>query len=294
MVKTWLINPGDNRLRAGWRILLFLLLMIGMAVGAQLGLRAILGSLPKTSSLIFVLLAVVATIAVYVARRWLDKKSFVSLGLSNPAIAWQDVLFGFALSGAMAAIVFGTMLGLGIVSNVQILAPDLAAMAPLLSLLLITILIGYWEELFFRGYILQNMIEGLGLKIAVVVSCLLYGAVHAANPNAGVLSTLLIVLFAYLRIYGYLATGLLWLSIGMHIGWNFFQGPVFGFAASGHKDAHSLITHDLTGPAWLSGGDFGPEASVLTVPVVLLALLVMRFWASSRPSVACSPPRLPG
>ena len=78
-----------------------------LAAAAMTGGRAILGGLPKTSNIIFVLLAIVATVAVFVARRWLDQKSFVSLGFGNPRNAWKDVLFGFFLSGAMAATVFG-------------------------------------------------------------------------------------------------------------------------------------------------------------------------------------------
>jgi len=150
--------------------------------------------------------------------------------------------------------------------------------------LLVMALVGFWEELVFRGYILQNMAEGVGMTTAIVVSCLLYGLVHSANPNATLLSTGIIVLFGYLRIYGYLGTGQLWLSIGMHAGWNFFQATVFGFAASGHSEAHTLLTHEPLAADWLSGGHFGPEASVLTIPVVLLALLAMRLWSRARVS----------
>ena len=120
------------------------------------------------------------------------------------------------------------------------------------------------------------------MKSAIIISCVLYGLVHSANPNASVLSTAIIVLFGYLRIYGYLSTGQLWLSIGMHTGWNFFQATVFGFAASGHAEARTLLAHDSISADWLSGGDFGPEASVLTIPVVLAALAVMRLWSRSR------------
>ncbi len=289
----WLINPEDNRLRAGWRIFLFVASFAGLAAGAMSGTRAILGGLPKTSSIIFVILAVVATVAVYIARRWLDKKSFVSLGFANARNAWKDVLFGFFLSGAMAATVFAVMWQFDLISDVQLNVPDAAAVRTLTILLLVTVLIAYWEELFFRGYLFQNMVAGMGRNPAVIVSCLLYGVAHAANPNAGIVSTLIIVLFGYLRLYGYLATGLLWLSIGMHIGWNFFQGPVFGYAASGHTDIASLLTHEPSSAGWLSGGQFGPEASVVTIPVVLLALLAMRFWAASRLSAACSPPQQP-
>jgi len=100
------------------------------------------------------------------------------------------------------------------------------------------------------------------------------------NPNAGLLSTAIIVVFGYLRIYGYLSTGQRWLSIGMHTGWNFFQATVFGYAASGHAEEQTLFTHDTLAANWLSGGNFGPEASVLTIPVVLGALLAMRAWSA--------------
>ena len=290
-MKRWFRRSDDGRLRAGWRILVFLLIFMALAIGGQLGTRAALGSLPKTSPVIFVILAVTATMAVYLARRFLDRRGFLSLGLSSPAQAWKDLLFGFLLSGAMAGTVFATMYFLGLLVEVQFnwgTATSSMGTAVLLPLLLTTILIAYWEELVFRGYLLQNMADGLGLTRAVIVSCLLYGAVHAFNPNAGILSTLVIVAFGYLRIYGYLSTGLLWLSMGMHIGWNFFQGPVFGFAASGYAEKHTVISHAVAGPDWLTGGRFGPEANVITVPVVLLALFAMFFWTRGRRALFAS------
>lgn len=279
MIRNWFLNAADRRLRAGWRILLFLVLLMALAAGGQLAVRAMLGGLPRTSTLVLVIIASAATIAVLIARRFLDHKSFVSFGLGRASTAWKDVLFGFALSGAMAGVVLWLMAESGVVNNVELRWAGLSTVALLLSMLLPNMLIGYWEELVFRGYLLQNMSEGLGLKVAVVLSCLLYGLVHAANPNATALSSLIIVLFGFLRIYGYLATGMLWLSIGMHTGWNYFQSTVFGFAASGHAEKETVFTHDANAADWLSGGDFGPEGSVLIVPILLLALLAMRAWA---------------
>ena len=274
-----LISPDDGRMRAGWRILIFLVLFMGLSIGGQVAIRAALGGFPRGSGLVFVLLATTATIAVLIARRYLDRKSFVSLGLGDFSRGWKDLLFGFVLSGVMAATVFGVLVGFGLTADVAISVSVGEALALLALPLGLTILIGYWEELVFRGYLLQNMAEGMGMPLAIAVSCIVYGLVHAANPSASVLSSTIIVLFGFLRIYGYLATGLLWLSIGMHIGWNFFQGPVFGFAASGHIEDQTVITQTPTGPEWLSGGDFGPEASVVTVPIVVLAIVAMRLWS---------------
>lgn len=273
------INPAEGRLRAGWRIAIFLAVFFALTAAGQLGLRALLGSFPKGSPLIFPVLALAATLAVLFARRVLDRRTFVSLGLAGPRRAARDLGFGFLLSGAMGLLIFGLLAALGLVVDVEATF-DLRALPGVLLLpLVLTVLIGYWEELVFRGYLLQNMVDGLGLRVAVVASCLLYGLVHAGNPNATLVSSLIIVGFGWLRIYGYLATGLLWLSMGMHIGWNFFQHTVFGFGASGHATGETLITHRLRGPEWLSGGAFGPEGSVLVLPVLAVALVVMRAWA---------------
>lgn len=229
--------------------------------------------------MVIVIIATSATLAVYIARRWIDRKSLSSLGLQTGVRGAADVVFGFLLSGIMAGTVFGAMLALGIIENVQVAAMSGPLAGVLAGSLLIMALVGFWEELVFRGYILQNMAEGMGMKTAIIACCVLYGLAHSANPNASLLSTAIIMLFGYLRIYGYLSTGQLWLSIGMHTGWNFFQASVFGFAASGHAEDRTLLTHDSLSADWLSGGDFGPEASVLIIPVVLLALVVMRLWS---------------
>ena len=84
-----------------------------------------------------------------------------------------------------------------------------------------------------------------------------------------------------MRLYGYLRTSQLWLSMGMHAGWNFFQGPVFGFSTSGYE-TESILIHKLNGSDWLTGGKFGPEGSVFTVLIVLLAILSMYWWTRGR------------
>ena len=268
----------DGRLRAGWRIAAFLAIFYAIALPLLFGLRAALG-FSKSSPLVIVIIAAAATPAVYIARRLIDKKSLISLGLQPGLRSAADVVFGFLLSGIMAGAIFSAMLGLGYIANVQVVSISWSIAGVLAGPLVIMVLVGFWEELVFRGYILQNMAEGMGMKTAIILSCALYGLVHSANPNASLLSTAIIVLFGYLRIYGYVSTGQLWLSIGMHTGWNFFQASIFGFAASGHAEARTLLTHETVAADWLSGGDFGPEGSVLTIPVVLIALAVMRMWS---------------
>jgi membrane protease YdiL (CAAX protease family) len=205
----------------------------------------------------------------------------VSLGLKLDGRALTDAGFGFVLSGVMATGILASAWAAGWL-QIQSVAP-LAASLPGLLLGLVTtgLVVAYWEELFMRGYLLQNMAEGLGLRTAVLVSMAIYGLLHMPNPNASLLSGTLIALIGFLRAYGWLSTRQLWLSMGMHAGWNFFQGPVFGFGVSGEKGA-SWIRHELSGPTWLTGGEFGPEAGLLCLPFLGAGLLAMWLWARRR------------
>ncbi|HAS46124.1 MAG TPA: hypothetical protein DCS93_36925 [Microscillaceae bacterium] len=299
-MKTFFYNLPENRLRAGWRILIFAALFWGLSALIFV-IKPLFGDLSKREFLhyyrivIVSVLAIAATLAVILSRKRLDKQSVVSLGLRVDKQAWKDLLFGFALSGMMAVFFLLLLLGLGL-AEYQGFRFDQASLVnhktygfikimstisvvSLTILFLEDVLVGYWEELVFRGYIFQNMVAGIGLRWAIGISCLLYGLIHVANPNASLLSSSIIMLFGFLRLYGYLSTQMLWLSMGMHIGWNFFQGPVFGFAASGHTQV-TLVKLKLLGPNWLTGGAFGPEGSVLIIPMIILALVAMRWWVS--------------
>ena len=137
--------------------------------------------------------------------------------------------------------------------------------------------VAWWEEIVFRGYFLQNLIAGMGLKWAIIISSLVFGITHGINPDATVLGSLLIALLTPQLIYAYLKTGQLWLPIGLHLGWNFFQASVFGFASSGQVSP-SLISQSPVGPDWLSGGEFGAEGSVLIIPVTILSYFLIHYW----------------
>jgi len=296
-------NSKEDRFRTGWRIFIFLLLFWVFASIIFL-IKPLFGEIGKReflqnySLIIIAILAFSATVSVFISRKYLDKKSFVSLGLILNKRTIQDILFGFFLSGLMAGLFLVLLrtfnlieyngLNFGDVRNVSKDSFDFVNYMSLISigslslLLLEHILVGYWEELVFRGYILQNLIEGMGLKLAIIISCLLYGLIHATNPNAGILSSLIIILFGYLRIYGYLSTKMLWLSMGMHMGWNFFQGPIFGFAASGHKKATLIDLTITSNKDWLTGGEFGPEASIIVIPIILIALFIMNWYSKKQ------------
>ena len=157
--------------------------------------------------------------------------------------------------------------------------------APLWTLFLLTAVVpGITEEIISRGILFRLTEEGLGTWIALLVSALFFGFAHISNPGATAWSSLAISIEAGL-LFGllYHVTRSLWWCIGLHAGWNFVQGAVFGIPVSGIT-VDGLFESRLQGPDWLDGGGFGAEASVLTVltcSVISLCLLQRMLRARS-------------
>jgi len=222
-------------------------------------------------------------------------------------VEWRPVR-ELSLKGAPLELLAGGFLGAGLftLTIVSIWATGgydvsgwngVLAAAPALSLSLGS---GFGEEILVRGVIFRITEEGLGTWPAIVLSSALFGLAHARNPNVTAFSIVAIALEAgVLLAAAYILTRRLWLAIGLHASWNFVQGGVFGVAVSG-QSMGGILNGRLSGPALLSGGEFGAEASVFAVIYCLAAgvfLLVKahglrRFVALPwrRPAAAAAPP----
>jgi CAAX protease family protein len=133
------------------------------------------------------------------------------------------------------------------------------------------------EELLFRGILFRIMEERLGTVISLLVSMVLFGATHLVNPNATLWGALSISLTGGIMLASaYVVTRSLWLPIGLHFAWNFSQGGIFGVAVSGSDTAsEGLLSTALSGPSLLTGGTFGPEASLLALLVCALPTVLL-------------------
>jgi len=205
-----------------------LLITLLFSIGAPLGIRAGIPLLLETQ--LSTTLGV--TLSVYLARRWLDRRSFTSLGLQTDRHGIPDFLFGFALLGGLTAAraLVGWSLGWftfeGFAWQVQ---PPAELLMGLIVSLSILATVAWTEELFYRGYFLQNVKEGWNLKAAVILTSLLFAAVHTDSTVSGYVQLFcggLLLGFAYLR------TLRLWLPIGLHLGWNFFGLTIVGVLGS--------------------------------------------------------------
>ena len=136
------------------------------------------------------------------------------------------------------------------------------------------------EELIFRGYPFQRLVDLAGPVIAVVMVSALFGAAHLRNPFQSWISTLNTALVGVLLAICYLRTRALWLPLGIHFAWNFVQGYVLGMPVSGVVFPHGIFVAKISGPFWLSGGAYGPEGSILSLGVI--AAGTVYFFVSRR------------
>ncbi|MBN2384455.1 CPBP family intramembrane metalloprotease [bacterium] len=147
----------------------------------------------------------------------------------------------------------------------------------LLPMILPFIAFAFMEEILMRGIIFRMLEQWRGTTSAVVFSSLLFGLIHLGNDHATLFSALAISIEAGLLLAAaFVLTRRLWLATGIHIAWNYTQGTIFGANTSGCPVKGLLITQ-TDGPALLSGGDFGPEASLFAIVIGgLLGVILLR------------------
>jgi len=190
---------------------------------------------------------------------------------------------GFPSAGAISGILGGLLLGAMLFSIVIVILTlthcyhaSFASWNGLLSALAFFLMGALVEELLFRGVLFRLIEKMTATWIALALSALLFGAIHIANPHATIFSSLAIALEAgILLALAYVLTRSLWFAIGIHWGWNFFEGPIFGTQVSGGQFTATVMHATMVGPTWLTGGSFGPEAGVAALAVCLAAAMVV-------------------
>ena len=144
---------------------------------------------------------------------------------------------------------------------------------------------GFLEELILRGIVFRYLEETVGSWLALLLSALLFGFLHAGNDNATLLSSVAISMEAGVLLGGaYMLTRNLWFAIGIHAGWNVVQGYIWDVAVSGEA-VDGMLDSRATGDPLISGGAFGLEASVVAMVVATGAGLAIVWLAARRGNV---------
>jgi len=283
--RPFLLEPmfiGPNGVRAGWRaalfVALFLLLMTMAANAARLLHLSLLGpSGPITARVLGSqeALAVVCAIlaAMFLAR--LERRPFDDYGMPLAQAFgkkfWIGAVWGV---GGMSAMIF-LIHALGGYSLGAIDLPRAALVRYALEWAVVFLLVGVYEEFFFRGYLLFTLSSGMRFWPAAVLLSFLFGAVHLRNPGEGPVGALSVFVIGMFFCFTLRRTGTLWFAIGFHAAWDYCETYIYSVPDSGIVMPGHLLSSSFHGPAWLTGGTVGPEGSIFDF--VILAILFVIF-----------------
>ncbi len=215
-----------------------------------------------------------------------------SMGLIQRPTALQEFGVGAAFGwGAMVVCVLPIALFGGITITFWTSPRQFGLLVVDLAALLIAALA---EEVAFRGYPFQRLIEALGPVMATLVISATFGVVHLGNPDSTMASTAVTVIAGWLFAIAYLRTRALWLPWGLHFAWNASMGILFGLPVSGLRNFSPVVSANAHGPFWLTGDGYGPEGSLITAAVMVGSLGVLTWVTSDFAFQYAQPVIIPG
>ncbi len=272
---------ADRRLRPFWRAVvfvpvflafLFMLLTLATTLVGQLRPQEDFELAVAISGLCAVGAALLSAMLLL---RQLDLRSFRSLGLwFYPGWA-RELGLGLVGGFSLTSVVVGVGWLLGGVHFCELATGGLSVLTVAAWGLVVLLPAAASEELIFRGYPFQRLVEAWGKVWAVLALAALFGGLHLKNPSATPLSTLNTGLMGILLALTYLKTRGLWLPIGLHFAWNYVLAFIYSLPVSGIRLRAGLWRMEVTGAEWLTGSNYGPEGSILTTVVAVAAIATL-------------------
>jgi membrane protease YdiL (CAAX protease family) len=266
----------------GWLRALLFLIAFGLLAGISLGIYLFVlhkGSPDKTGlenlmkgNNLLVTTAIIFAISLlltFVFRHWVDRKSFISLGLDFSGHG------GEAIAGGMLAIfiICASSLLLKATGHLKWMDIIFDSRALFLSFGSV-IIISFYEELIFRGYILNNLLDSFPGWLALVISAFLFMIFHwTGQSSIGFFTLANSLIMGLILGLNYMYSRNLWFSFCFHIAWKFMEGPAFGY--SGDESFQTFLQPELNGDINITGGANGLEGSVILTAIALLSLIAL-------------------
>ncbi|HKP68611.1 MAG TPA: type II CAAX endopeptidase family protein [Pyrinomonadaceae bacterium] len=277
-----------NRLRSGWRFLVFCtVFFVAVLITGTVGiaaLQAIDPSLvePPATAITIVSGALMLTSALFAGwfcGRFLERLPFRALG------AWftEGWLRHLVLGIVFGALTLGLAVAIGIAFGglrFETNGVDTSALGRSLAVSFLIFAVGAaWEEALFRGYMLQTFTRSGLASVAIGLTAVFFGLIHKDNDNATNVSIINTILAGVWFGIGYLKTRDLWFVWGMHLMWNLMQGAFFGIEVSGttHFAPAPLLKEIDSGPIWLTGESYGVEGGIVTTIAITVSTLAIIF-----------------
>ena len=210
---------------------------------------------------------------VWLFSKIIDRKPFYTLGFLKKDL-WKDVFLGILVGFIMIAVGFFILTSFGQL-DYELNTINYTKIA---TGLLLFIIVAINEELLFRGYLLNNFMDSVPKYWALLITAILFGALHLGNDHIDIIGFSNIILAGIFLGISYVYTKSLWFPIALHFSWNFFQGTVFGYAVSGN-DTYAIIKQSRAVDTIWNGGAFGFEASVTAlILLVVFTVLIANYY----------------
>jgi membrane protease YdiL (CAAX protease family) len=274
-------------LRAGWRLLLYAVIVTGFFLGLKMLLMQFYRSTPDKFSfeglLYSEMIGFISVFGAAVVMSFLEHRPVGSYGLpvhqAFGKLFWQGCLLGFAEISAVIGLIYA--FGGYSFGPLALHGTQLVHWAVLWALCLT--FVGLFEEFLFRGYSLFTLNSGTGFWPAAILLSLLFAAVHLQNNGEGRVGVAAVFVVGLLWCFTVRRTGSLWLAVGMHAAFDFGETFFYSVPDSGMILPGHLSDATLHGPTWLTGGSVGPEASIFDfVLLFVLFYLIHRLYPENK------------
>jgi hypothetical protein len=267
------ILHGPYGLRAGWRIVGYVLLSWGAGMVLFNLFAAVGGRIAQLA--MFPVMLGSALLAGWGMLVLVDRRRPGALGFALEPAAVKDSVAGLGIGGAM----LGAAVALLAVASMARWVADDGTMpeyvAALATSFLFFAVAAAAEEAVFRGYAFQALVQGIGVWPAALFSSALFAYMHGGNPNVTWVALVNIFLAGVMLAVAYLRTRSLWFATAVHLGWNWTMASLLDFPVSGLVRDMPLYTARETGPDWVTGGAFGPEAGIAASLTIVLGTVWM-------------------
>jgi membrane protease YdiL (CAAX protease family) len=269
---------GREGLRAGWRLLVYLLIVIALSAAIALGARLLIKptGLPSPTGLLvqeLIGFAVVTGAALFMSK--LERRPLGDYGLPLAGLLGGRFWLGFLFGIVEICALIGLIRGFGGYSF-GALALQGSQVAKWAAFHLVFFLfVGLFEEFLFRGYAQFTLGDGIGFWPAAAVLSLGFGAVHLGNPGEGLVGAASVALVGLFFCFTLRRTGNLWYAVGLHASFDWGESFLFSVPNSGTVMPGHLSDSLLHGPKWLTGGTVGPEGSIFCFVTMGLQFLVV-------------------
>jgi hypothetical protein len=274
----------EGQLRPVWRIALYFLIFFLLTAVAQYAVSV----LPRHPLQWASLLAATAAslLAGWIMLSKFDHRPPGVLGFPLHRAAIRESVLGLGIGAVLIAVAVLTLLSTGSARFIQ----DVGSISSYLGFLGWTFLYfavaATFEEVIFRGYPFQVLVQWMGPWGATFIASLLFAFLHGQNPNVSVLALANIFLAGVLLSIAYLRTRSLWFATGVHLGWNWAMASLFDFPVSGLTFDTPLYSGQPVGSDLWTGGAFGPEAGIAGTLVLILGIAFLFRTRSVRPDPA--------